>query len=189
MQRETQATVQVANLALRILQSHPIESFGEDSIVAQTVRMYYDVVLRRCLSAYSWSFSQKQAELEQLPKELFPQWKFVYKLPPDLVRLIWLRSGVGEQLGRWDVRDYEIISGNLICTNAPSPLYARYQYEAPVAHYPHHFIEFFVASLAEELAAVFGRNLNTQASWAQGGRRGYQNRTVTKGIRANWGNK
>jgi hypothetical protein len=79
------------------------------------------------------------------------------------VRLIWLRSGVGEQLGRWDVRDYEIISGNLICTNAPSPLYARYQYEAPVALYPHHFIEFLVAALVEELAAVFGHNLNTQS--------------------------
>jgi hypothetical protein len=41
MPREVQTAVQVANMALRIMQACPIESFDEETLTAQTVRMCY----------------------------------------------------------------------------------------------------------------------------------------------------
>jgi hypothetical protein len=119
-----------------------MESFDEDSMVAQTVRMYYDVVLRRCLAAYQLAFSH-------------------------FVSLVLLRDGVDDRPSWHGMNAYEIVSGNLVYTNATQPVFARYQYEAPVAHYPHYFCELLISSLVEELSAVFGHNLNTQAIYRQ----------------------
>ncbi|MDR2030198.1 MAG: hypothetical protein LBP65_01890 [Puniceicoccales bacterium] len=162
MPRQIQTAVQVANLALRTLQMPEIESFNEESTTAQTVREAYDLVLRRCLGGYPWSFSQKQTELERLPMAELPQWKFSYKLPPDFVELVWLRGGVGDMPGWCELLHFEIVAGNVVCANAMPPLFCRYQYEAPVALMPHYFLDYLVQALAEELAPIFGYNVDGQ---------------------------
>ncbi|MDR1456651.1 MAG: hypothetical protein LBI34_01160 [Puniceicoccales bacterium] len=164
MPREIQTEVQIANMALRILQSSPIGSFTEETLPAQTVRMYYDVVLRRCIGAHPWAFSAKESELQQFPQSPIPRWKYAYHLPTDFVKLIWLRAG---QESGANIQNYEIVSGDILLTQIRPPAFIRYQYEAPVPLYPHYFIEFLVCSLVEELAAVFGHNLNTQAVYHQ----------------------
>jgi hypothetical protein len=164
MPREIQTSVQIANMALRILQSSPIESFDEETLPAQTVKMYYDVVLRRCTGAYPWAFSVKESELQQLPKSPIPRWKYAYHLSADFVKLVWLRA---TQASTVNIQNYEIVSGDILLAQIPPPVFIRYQYAAPVALYPHYFIEFLVSSLVEELAAVFGHNLNTQAIYHQ----------------------
>jgi hypothetical protein len=168
MPREIQTAVQVANCALRILQMPEIESFDEDSTPAQTVRMYYNLALRKCIGAYRWQFSQKQDELEQLLRAELPRWKFSYKLPPDMVALVWLRGGTENGPSWHDLNHYEIIAGNVVCTNAAPPLFCRYQYEAPVALMPNYFLDYFIQSLAEELAPVFGYNVAGQKILADG---------------------
>jgi hypothetical protein len=75
------------------------------------------------------------------------------------VRLIGLRSGAESVV---DLRGYELFAGDLVLTNAED-LWARYQYEPPAPAYPEHFIQFLVTALIEELAGVFGHNLNTQS--------------------------
>jgi hypothetical protein len=159
MPREIQTAVQVANMALRVLQSRTIESFDdENDPVAQTVKMYYSNVLRRCISAYPWAFSLMERQLQRLPESPIPRWKYAYHLPADFVDLVWLRA---DPSGTANLTDYESVAGDLILANE-AKLWARYQCEPPVPTYPHHFLEFLVDSLIEELAGVFGHNLNTQ---------------------------
>jgi hypothetical protein len=160
MPPEAQTAVQLANAALRVLQSRTIDSFddGHDP-VAQTVKLYYNAILRRCISAYPWAFSVREGPLQRFPESPIPRWKYAFHLPIDSVNLIWLRESA---TGGADLRDYELFGGDLALTNAPE-LWARYQFEPAVPTYPHHFTEFFVCSLVEELAGVFGHNLNTQA--------------------------
>jgi hypothetical protein len=57
---------------------------------------------------------------------------------------------------------YEIVSGNILCTNAKPPLTIRYFYEPPVELFPHYFIEYLVSSLVEEMSPLFGYNLSGQ---------------------------
>jgi hypothetical protein len=151
MPREIQTAVQVANMALRVLQSRTIESLDDgDDPVAQTVKMYYANVLRRCISAYPWAFSLMEKQLQRLPESPIPRWKYAYHLPADFVDLVWLRA---DSTGTANLTDYESVAGDLILANE-AQLWARYQYEPPVPTYPHHFLEFLVDSLIEELAGV-----------------------------------
>jgi hypothetical protein len=69
MTHEIQTAVQIANMALRVLQSRTIESLDdENDPVAQTVKMYYDNILRRCIAAYPWAFTIKEERLQPLPR-------------------------------------------------------------------------------------------------------------------------
>jgi hypothetical protein len=159
MAGEVQTAVQVANMALRVLQSRTIESLDdENDPVAQTVKMYYNNVLRRCIATYPWAFTIKEAQLQRFPESPLPRWKHAFHLPVDLLNIIFLRSGPESGV---DLHGYELFGGDLVLTNAPE-LWARYQYDAPVPTYPAHFTEFLVYSLIEELAGVFGHNLTTQ---------------------------
>ena len=164
MAGEVQTAVQIANMALRVLQSLTIESFDdENDPVAQTVKMYYDNVLRRCIAAYPWSFTIKEERLQRFPESPLPRWKHAFHLPVDCVHVVILGTHPS-----WAsiLRDYELFGGDLVLANVDE-LWANYQYAAPVPTYPAHFTEFLVTSLVEELAGVFGHNLNTQAVYRQ----------------------
>jgi hypothetical protein len=168
MAREIQTGVQLANMALLLMQAAPIESFDEDTFTAQKMRLFYDVILRRCLDAYPWNFARKQSILTELPKSPLPQWSHAYHLTPDFVQLLELRCGLPSEpnrLSRLAVTDYEITDGNTLCTNAESPLTIRYVYGPPVEKYPHYFIEYFVSSLVEEMSPLFGYNLRGQQNY------------------------
>ena len=164
MPREVQTAVQIANMALRIMQASPIESFDEDTLTAQTVRMYYDVVLRRCLCAYPWAFCKKQAELQKLPESPLPFWLYAYQLPADFVDLRDLHMGIysppvthlpGKIIpSGQEITAYEIIDGNIVCCNYASPIFANYTYEAPVEYYPHYFLDLLVRSFPLFLATI-----------------------------------
>jgi hypothetical protein len=164
MAREVQTAVQIANMALRVLQASPIESFDEETVPAVTVRMYYDVVLRKCLGRYHWAFCTRERELAQLPKSPLEEWEFAHRLPPDFVAMGQIRPGSGRGVGPVSaaLNDYEIVGGNILCCNVPGPLLCRYTYDAPVELYPDYFIDLLVDSLVEELAAVLGHNLDAQ---------------------------
>jgi hypothetical protein len=177
MAREVQTAVQVANMALRIMQASPIESFDEETLTAQTVRMYYDVVLRRCLTFYPWAFCKREAELQELPESPLPFWQYAYHLPADFVDLRSLHCGVYASpvtrptgrnlLSHNEIASYEIVDGNIVCCNYAPPIFAEYTYEAPVEYYPHYFIDLLVSALVEELSAVFGYNLAGQDHYQQ----------------------
>jgi hypothetical protein len=133
MPREVQTAVQVANMALRIMQAAPIESFDEESLTAQTVRMYYDVVLRRCLTYYPWAFCKKEGELTELPGSPLSFWQNAYHLPADFVDLHSLHCGVHRSPvtrppsrslpACTEIPAYEITDGNIVrCNYAPPPL-------------------------------------------------------------------
>jgi hypothetical protein len=172
MPREVQTAVQVANMALRIMQAVSIESFDEETLTAQTVRMYYDVVLRRCLTYYPWAFCKKEGELPELPESPLSFWQNAYHLPADFVDLRSLHCGIyaspvtrppGRSLpSHTEIPAYEIVDGNIVCCNYAAPIFAEYTYEAPVEYYPHYFLDLLVSALVEELSAVFGYNLAGQ---------------------------
>jgi hypothetical protein len=169
MPREIQTAVQIANMALRIMQASAIESFDDETLTAQTIRLYYNVVLRQCLSSYPWAFCKKEWELAQLPASPLPFWLYAYRLPVDFVDIRWVRSGSynspttrppGRDVPSYaEVPCYEVTDGNVVCCNYAAPVFAAYTYEAPVELYPHYFIDLLVSVLVEELSAVFGYNL------------------------------
>jgi hypothetical protein len=130
-----------------------------DDPVAQTVKLYYDTVLRRCIAAYPWSFTVQESPLQRFPSSPSPSWKYAFHLPIDSVNLIALRPGPA---AGGPFHDYELRGSGEILANG-AELWARYQREPPVPTYPAHFTEFFVTSLIEELAGIFGHNLNTQS--------------------------
>ncbi|MDR2677677.1 MAG: hypothetical protein LBB26_03920, partial [Puniceicoccales bacterium] len=132
MPREVQTAVQVANMALRIMQASPIESFDEETLTAQTVRMYYDVVLRKCLTHYPWAFCKKEGELSELPESPLSFWQYAYRLPADFVDLRGLYCSTyhspitrppGRNLrSRAEIPAYEIVDGNIVCCNYAPPV-------------------------------------------------------------------
>jgi hypothetical protein len=155
MNREIQTAVQLANMSLRMVQSPEIESFDEGSSVSRTVKMYYNNVLSDCLTLYDWSFSKKEGELTELSVCPLERYKHGYELPVDMLALTWVRGSGG-------ITNYTIVSGNILCTDDPPPIFVRYTYIPPVAYMPAYFIDLFVHSLAEELSPVLGYNLDGQ---------------------------
>jgi hypothetical protein len=154
-----------------MVQSPEIESFDEGSSISRTVRMYYDNVLENCLSTYDWGFCGKQAAMEELNVCPLPQYRYGYELPGDMLVIRWVRSGGGVV----DLSRYDIVSGDVLCTDVSGPLHVRYTYSPPVEYFPAYFIDLFVHALAEELCAVFGYNLEGQRVfhgriWGRGGK-------------------
>jgi hypothetical protein len=162
MNRVIQNDVEVANMALRMVQSPEIESFEEGSSTARTVKKYYYNVLANCLGMYDWNFGRKQEQLQELSMHPLPQYGHAYKLPIDLLTIIWVRGGDEDGPGCRDMRRYELVSGDVLCTDAPPPMYIRYIYAPPVPYLPAYFIDLFIHALCEELSAVFGYNLDGQ---------------------------
>jgi hypothetical protein len=140
-----------------MVQSPEIESFDDGSSTARTVKMYYSNVLSNCLTLYDWSFSKKESELEGLSVCPLERYRYAYELPVDMLSLTWVRGSGGEEISH-----YTVVSGNVLCTDSPPPIRVRYTYLPPVAYMPAYFIDLFVHSLAEELSAVLGYNLDGQ---------------------------
>jgi hypothetical protein len=168
MGRYLQTEVDVANAALRLMEAPPISSFDEGSPSARAIRPYYDVVLRRCLSLFDWNFCAKQAELAVLPKSPLPQYAHAYRIPPDFVKLRWIRAGCDwNYMNYLELDCYDVVSGNVLATNQGPAIFMGYTYEAPVEYYPHYFIDLLVSLLVEECAPLFGYNLDGQRRYAQ----------------------
>jgi hypothetical protein len=167
MGRVIQNEVQVANAALRLMGAPPISSFEDDSVGARTLRIYYDLVLRRCLSFFHWNFCGKQAELVPLPESPLPQFSRAYRIPPDFVNIRRVREGLGHRTGILDLSSYALVSGNILACDAPPPVFLDYTYEAPVAHYPHYFLELLISALVEECTPAFGYNLVGQGHYGE----------------------
>jgi hypothetical protein len=155
MGREIQTAVQIANMALKILQSDEIESFDEDSTTARAVKMYYFNVFSNCLMQHHWSFATKEQVLHPLADCPVKHRGYAYKLPIDLLSIIFLGDGKTPV-------PYELFSGDIACTDAAGPLKIKYIYNPPIEYLPSHFIDYFVHSLVEELSPVFGYNLEGQ---------------------------
>ena len=175
MSRVVHTDVQLANMALRMVQCPEIESLEEGSSISRTVKMYYNTVLANCLTMYDWNFCGKQTALEELSVCPLPQYEWGYELPGDLLSIRWVRGGGRDAVDCVDLSRYEVVSGDVLCTDVPPPLHVRYTYRPPVEYYPAYFIDLFVHALAEELSAVFGYNLEGQRVfheriWGRGGK-------------------
>jgi hypothetical protein len=179
MDRDMGTHVGLANMALRIMQGDPIESFDEDSPTARTVRMYYFNVLANCLSQTDWTFATSQERLQELSEPPVGQYKHGYKLPIHTLSIVWIRRGNDDgQVSVCNDVAYEVFSGDVVGTNGDGPLYIRYIYVPPVGLLPPYFIDYFVHALVEELSAVFGYNLDGQKVfhervWGKNGKLGY----------------
>ena len=144
-------------MALRMLQADEIESLNEGSRTANIVREHYYNTLANCLHQHHWTFATKKASLQPLANCPVSEFQYAYKLPTDELEIINI-SGPGGVA----TQHYTVVSGNVLCTDTPAPLDIFYLYRPPVAYMPAYFIDYFVEALAEELAAVFGYNLEGQ---------------------------
>jgi hypothetical protein len=156
-------------MALRMAQCPEIASFDEGSSTARRVKMYYYNVLVNCLGMYEWSFGRQVEELQELSECPLPQYEHACKLPVDVLSIVRLVGPAGP------MERYEVVSGDILCSDCPPPIRMEYTYCPPVRYLPPCFIDPFVHALVEELSAVFGYHLEDQRVfheriWRKGGK-------------------
>ena len=93
----TISKVKIANMALsNIGASSTIESFTEDTAVAQSVDLWYDASRIQVLEAYDWGFARKRLALAAHSEDPPDDWNFRYQYPVDCISVRNLFNPLGE---------------------------------------------------------------------------------------------
>lgn len=88
--------VELANIALANIRAQSINDFGEASLNAQYVRIFYPKSLKSVQTMHDWNFGNKEKPLARLSDvELF-DYAYVYQYPSDCLRLNYLKSPVNK---------------------------------------------------------------------------------------------
>jgi hypothetical protein len=87
MNHMAQRYIQVANMALRLMQSPEIESFDEDRATARTVKISCYNVLWNCLEMYDWTFGSREEQMQEFAHCPLPWYTHMYKSPVDLLSI------------------------------------------------------------------------------------------------------
>lgn len=159
MARPTSET-QIANLALRHLQTAPILSIDppdNDSKAAECAYDWYDQARRDTLEAHPWKFASKLASLAQDNDAPDFGYSARYELPADYIRLVQIGSD-----WRNPLNDYDII-GNYIHCGESAPLKIIYVYDLEDAS---KFSPKFITALSFKLAELMAMDLSGNAQFA-----------------------
>jgi hypothetical protein len=164
------SNVDVANLALRILGEPPITSFTGTQkaqvLCAQELPFSRDEVL----TLHPWSIALKRATLnEYAGLENFTDFKYIYVVPPDALRIMAVRPGqnssvitaVSGYMDNYNTTDSSayIIEGGAIYTNAED---AYAQYISRITNpsvLPLYLVEAIAANLAKRIAYGLVQNV------------------------------
>lgn len=84
--------VDIANMALLKLGQSPIMSLTDNAVNAQRASQEMEPALETVLRAYPWPFAIQRKELSRLLEQPLYQFKYYYKIPQDLVRIMSLNT-------------------------------------------------------------------------------------------------
>jgi len=86
---ENISTVKICNMALSKIGQPDITDIEEPSEGARHCRILFDIDRDAVLSSFQWSFAVTMRKLAQFKTaSLFPGFDFIYKSPPDSLRII-----------------------------------------------------------------------------------------------------
>lgn len=141
--------VQIISAALQVLGKKAINSLGQDDFT-NSAETAFDFLLPAEMESSSWRFATKIIQLPQvvitLPIEV--QWRYVYQLPGDYLRLTrlypqtWAFEIYGNQV-------YTTINGNLLLEYVALP---------DIGSLPASFVKYFIYAIAAWLAASNAQN-------------------------------
>lgn len=151
---------QIANLALRHLQTAPILSIDppdNNSKAAQCAYAWYDQARRDTLEAHPWKFACKLASLAADAADPDFGYDKRYQLPSDYIRLV----QIGEDW-RNPVTEYDIVANFIHCSES-APLDIIYVYDLEDAS---KFSPKFITALSYKLAELMAMDLTGNAQYA-----------------------
>jgi hypothetical protein len=151
--------VDVANLAIDILDDYPIADLEEDTVVGRFMARNFWRAFDDVLYAYPWYFARARDILAADAVEPDFGWDYSYTLPSDCVRPLPLRRN-----GDWnDVPIPYEIEGNKLLTDQADPLYFNYisRVENPGLWTPP-----FVRVLAMTLAVYGAQSITGKESYS-----------------------
>lgn len=125
------SSVTIANRALQRLGASSISSLTQGTPNPQAMNTAYDVLRRRLLRVYAWSFAKSRAVLAALTAQDPIANLNQFPLPDDFIRL--LRNpgaGVSPDRRDWEIEYVASAAANCILTTDGSPIDVRYIYDA-----------------------------------------------------------
>ena len=144
--------IDICNLALQVVESRSIESFGENSQSAKQCNIAYDLMRQSLLQEHNWTFAIKRLQLaEELPELAFPGGIFRYRFPVDFIRLLG-----PDGVRNFSDRDWKR-EGQDILTSFGPPFDLRYVSDFEDAN---RFDPLFKTALAYRVAMQIGPVLN-----------------------------
>ena len=157
--------IDLCNNALSMIgQGTHISSLTENKKEADACKRLLPVTVARCLDKFNWSFARRDEVITAdflLTDALCLPWKYVYKIPSDVMRLLYAvpmeASSASESIGyhgqiRFNVRNYK--DQKVIATDHEAPFIIQYQADiSDISIFPPTFCEGVEAALASALAA------------------------------------
>lgn len=120
-----------------------ISSFEDGSSEAEVAANLYPLLRDGLLSVYPWSFASAQCALPRLTEMPVADYRYAYRLPPDLLRIV--SAGIGERGQGLEYR----IRENALHTNADKVVLS-YLFRPAEKNFPAFFCDALVARLAAE---------------------------------------
>ena len=157
--------IDLCNNALSLIgQGTHISSLEENKKEADACKRLLPVTIARCLDKFNWTFARRDEVITEdflLPDALCLPWKYVYKIPTDVMRLLfavpWNADSSSECINyqgqiRFNLRNYQ--GQKVIATDQAAPFIIQYQANvSDVSIFPPTFCEGVEAALASSLAA------------------------------------
>lgn len=149
----------IVNEALIRLGVPPIGSLSDQSAQALAAETLFANITDELLADHPWLFATREKDLASLVvadgDKLFPDFPYVYQLPPDSLRVLGLDNYgpfrvAGDQLYA-EVRTARVV----------------YIYRAPVSLWPPYFVEVAAKELAAAFALTLTDSSGRQANMAQ----------------------
>ena len=155
----------LCNNALALIgQGSHISSLDENRKEADACKRFLPVTIARCLDKFNWSFARRDEVITDdflLSNALCLPWHFVYRLPDDVMRLLFAvpvgADSTSETMGyrghiRFNIRNFD--SKKVIATDTKAPFVIQYQANiSNIDIFPPTFCEGLEAALASSLAS------------------------------------
>lgn len=170
--------VDIANMALALLDEAPIDSLEDDSKAARLCKIHFETTREAELMLHAWAFAIKTGELTGTDTDSGSgtlNWE--YELPADALRVLPLtydNTLRGVPIS-WEVRD-----GNLY-SDQSSPRGVRY-----IGNFtdPDDWNALFIEALAAALAVKIAHPMTHKQSFVQVAQQAYE-RAIRRAMRAN----
>lgn len=152
----TYTNLDLCSKALIKIGANSIASFDEGTAEAEVANNLYQMVCDGMLASYPWNFALRQKKLPRLNATPIADYKFIYILPQDCLRII--SAGIGNKSRGLEYR----ISNNQLHSNIENIVIT---YISKVAEQD--FPPFFANVLVSRLASEFCLSLTESTSRAE----------------------
>lgn len=139
----------IANQSLLFIGSTGLTSFDDNSTQANIVKATYSTQVQSYLTLTDWHFAKKKQQLTQLTGTPVNNWKYFYKLPSDILKLLRIYNSDDQSISSID--DFERTNERELYSDEDE-LYLDYIYYIDESYWPHWFVKFVIHAYASVIA-------------------------------------